>query len=124
MISILVSWYLYRCHCIYTGDMVFIFVPWYFIGATLLILVSWYVYWSHGIYIGAMVFILQQVNKGWNDTKASSRSGSGQGWEQAETYSLFVLLPIQVFAYEYTCSTTRLCILQFTHDRFRAFGQT
>ena len=24
---------------------------------------------------------------------------------------------------EYTCSTTRLCILQFTHDRFRAFGK-
>ena len=64
------------------------------------------------------------VNKGWNDTEASCRLGSGQGWEQAETYSSFVLLPIQVFAYEYTCSTTRLCILQFTHDRFWAFGQT
>ena len=27
----------------------------------------------------------KQVNKGWNDTEASTRCGSGQGWEQAET---------------------------------------
>ena len=59
-----------------------------------------------------------QINKGWNDTETSSWRGSGQGWEQAETYSSFVLLPIQVFTYEYTCTITRLCMLQFTHDRF------
>ena len=41
---------------------------------------------------------IRQVNKGWNHTAASSRWGSGQEWEQATTYSLFVLLPIQVFA--------------------------
>ena len=27
-----------------------------------------------------------------------------------------------LFLEEYTCRTTRLCILQFTHARFRAFG--
>ena len=59
----------------------------------------------------------------WNDTQALFRWGSGQGWEQAETNSSFVLLPIQVFAYECTCSTTCLCLPQFTHDRFQAFGQ-
>ena len=26
--------------------------------------------------------------------------------------------------YEYTCGSTRLCILKFTHDGFQAFGQT
>jgi hypothetical protein len=54
------------------------------------------------------------------------RPGGGQARDgsKPKSYSSFVLLPIKVFAYEYICSTTRLCILQFTHDRFRAFGQT
>ena len=36
-----------------------------------------------------------QVNKGWNDTEALSRWGSGQGWEQAETRvsgGIFILI--------------------------------
>ena len=38
---------------------------------------------------------------------------------------LFPVSPVAnegLYIEEYTCSTTRLCILQLTHDRFQAFG--
>ena len=46
----------------------------------------------HGRNLNSCTGFLLTVNKEWNDTEASSLWGSGAGWKQDKTYSLFVLV--------------------------------
>ena len=55
---------------------------------------------------------------------SNSRSGQAKGLVGVKR--LFPVCPVAIeglYMEEYTCSTTCLCILQFTHVRFWAFGK-
>ena len=69
---------------------------------------------------GCKIFIVSKyfvVNKGvglCNEAKAKAK-----GWVGVDR--LFLVSPVAnegLYIGEYTCSTSRLCILQFTHDHF------